>query len=112
MKLYDCRVRLGGNILHEIPKYAVTEKEIFLLRSLHGSESCIAFKSVGEARGRTDQEELQRLASFYGQAVVEQVFKTKLEQFADIVEETDEEPAPEAATMAVPKFKRRPIEQE
>lgn len=107
-KLYNCRVRLGGLTHHEVPKFAVTDKEIILLRTLHGIDAVVGIKSCG-ADSRTDQEELQRLAGFYGAEVVEKVFQYKMQDLTLIVEDTEEEdiepdPAPIAELFEAPEI--------
>lgn len=90
MKLYDCRVRLAGLVHHEVPKFAATEKEIVLLRGLHGADAVVGIKSVGDAT-RTDDSEHQRLASIYGAELVENIFKITLQDLTVIHEEEPEE---------------------
>jgi hypothetical protein len=80
MKLFNCNVRLGGNILHSVPKLNITEKELYLLRSIHGDDSIENPKVVGE----TDIDEhthLFDLARVYGRERVEKVFHTVLTDF-------------------------------
>lgn len=90
MKLYDCRVRLAGLVHHEVPKYAATEKEIILLRTIHGADSVVGIKNAGESK-RTDTEELNRLSGLYGVDIVEATFSVKLGDMSIIVEDDEDE---------------------
>ena len=90
MKLYDCRVRLAGLVHHEVPKYSATEKEVVLLRKIHGADAVVGIRSTGESK-RTDSEELARLAGIYGQEVVERAFSVALDDLSIIEEEQPEE---------------------
>ena len=62
MKLYDCKVRLGGNVINEVRKEKVTAPEVILLRAVHGDDAVIEIVEVGEDK-RSDAEERDRLAA-------------------------------------------------
>lgn len=69
MKLYNFRVRVGGNILHEVPKIGGTEIEIRMMRKIHGDDAVVAIKTTGED-DRTEEQEMARLMDVYGEEVV------------------------------------------
>lgn len=64
MKLYSCRVRLHGNVLHEVKKTEVSAAEIKILRFLHGSDAVLDVTETGKAN-RTEAEERARLSEIY-----------------------------------------------
>ena len=41
MQFYDCKVRLGGNVMHEVRKENITAPEIMVLRALHGDDAVV-----------------------------------------------------------------------
>lgn len=63
-KLYDCKLRLGGSVLNEIPKEGVTAPEIEVLRAIHGSDAVVDIKSAGEVE-RSSADERARLHQVY-----------------------------------------------
>jgi hypothetical protein len=86
MKLLNCTVRLGGNLLHSVPKERVSEREIMLLKHIHGSDAIVDLKHVGDIEVPV-KDEYRRLARFYGLKNVEECFDVKLENFAEWLEE-------------------------
>lgn len=66
MKLYNCKVNLGGSILHQVRKENVTAAEVMLLRSIHkgSNEAIVDIEEVGRVN-RSDREERARLANAY-----------------------------------------------
>jgi hypothetical protein len=62
VKLYDCKVRLGGNVVNEVRKDKVTAAEVILMRAIHGDDAVIEIVEVGEDK-RSDAEERERLAA-------------------------------------------------
>lgn len=45
MKLYTCKVRLGGNVNFEVPKEeGLTAAEIMVLRAIHGTDALVDLK--------------------------------------------------------------------
>jgi hypothetical protein len=80
MKIYDCKIHVGGDLHTEVRKENVTPAELALLAFLHGGhEHVVDIKEVGTAR-RTDRAERKRLETFYsfgevsGQQLVRQLF--------------------------------------
>lgn len=76
-KLYDCKVRLQGSVLNEVPKSGVTAPEIDILRALHGGDAVVGIVDTGEiartvvsekplkVRPRSDKEERDRLVAMF-----------------------------------------------
>lgn len=93
MRLFNCQVRLAGNVGHAVPKQGVSEHEVIILRHLHGNDAVIDLKSAGESKA-SKRAELERLAGIYGVDVVETVYKTVLDLDTVIVEQDDAEDAP------------------
>jgi hypothetical protein len=74
MRLFSCKVRLGGSLSNEVAKIGVTAPEINVLRVIHSPPSeagsidlavVTEIKPCGEI-SRTDVEERQRLHELYG----------------------------------------------
>lgn len=103
MNTYHCQVRLGGNILHTVPRVHVTEMELKLLRHLHGADAVVDVKAAGETEV-SERQELVRLARRYGPSendpnyadenarrtgrqLVERCFGVKLDDFDDWLNE-------------------------
>lgn len=112
MKTYNCAVRLGGNMLHDVGKENVTSREIQLLQHIHGADSVINIVEVGE-RDVTDMDEYRRLSTAYsavngqdnskpkGTQYVEQCFGVKLNDLdAPIVADVQAKPRSEAEIRA------------
>lgn len=68
MRLFSCKVRLGGSLYNEVVKSEVTIPEIIVLRAIHGADAVADIKETGEAK-RTDSDERDRLAVEYGKAI-------------------------------------------
>lgn len=99
-KLYKCRVRLAGLVHHEVPKFGITDKEVAILRTIHGSDAVVGFKSDGETT-RTESQEFERLAQIYGEGIVVKLFGNVLGVLTDIeVDDEEEVELPEIATKA------------
>jgi hypothetical protein len=92
MKLFNCNVRLGGNLLHSVPKIGITEKELYLLRAIHGDDSIDNPRPAGEA-DIDERDHLFELARAYGRPLVEKTFQTVLTNFDE--EDAREERAQE-----------------
>ncbi len=89
VKYYNCQVRLGGSLLHTVPKKRITGEEVRLLKHLHGDDSIVELKEVGAATDETREEVLNALADSYssepdkrdGRKLVEKVFGVTLDDF-------------------------------
>ena len=65
MRLYSCKVRLGGSLYNEVLKSEVTAAEIHILRALHGNDAVIDVKEIGKNK-ISQPEERDRLTLEYG----------------------------------------------
>lgn len=96
MELFDCTLRLGGNIFHTLVRNGVTDREIRLLRAMHGNDAVVDLKKVGD-REIVEREELFSLVRKYstsadtltntdgarltGRRLVERVFSVSLHDY-------------------------------
>jgi len=99
MKQYNCRVRLGGGVGHEVPKQNVSEIEINFFRAVHGQDAVVGIKKIAEVN-ISQEDELRRLGDIYKDKVVEAALGVKIIRFAPIVEDADED-APAAVVAPV-----------
>lgn len=111
MKLYDCRVRLGGNLLHDVPKVKISGKEIHLLKSIHGDDAIVGVSEKDDVQ-RDERDELFRLARIYGKKRVEDTFRTTLENFDEWLQdalssEEEQRDAEEQQRRATQEAQRR-----
>ena len=107
IKVYDCLVALGGNLLHTVPKRRITSEEIRLLQTLHGQDAVSQVALRGALDGWTREEEFHDLADRYsqdptridGRKLVEKVFGVTLFNFDAWLakKEEDEEQRQDAA---------------
>lgn len=63
--LYDCKVRLQGSVLNEVPKTGVTAPEIAVYQQLHGADAVVSVKPTGKMVKRTDRAERERLNNIF-----------------------------------------------
>jgi len=73
MDIFKCKVRLGGSVMNEVEKIAVTAPEVILLRAIHGGDAVVNLKRTGEKRAEHAVER-DRLAEIYGERKVIEVF--------------------------------------
>lgn len=71
MKLFDCKVRLGGSLYNEVPKTGVTAAEIHLFRHLHGTDAVVEITEAGK-NNATQAAERERLIEVYADGLVAQ----------------------------------------
>ena len=97
MKLFNCNVRIGGNVLHDVPKYSISEMAIRVLQAMHGDDAVVNIKASGDA-DRTEKDEASILADAYGPKLVSEVSGIKmiapLVVLGDDDESNDPPPAP------------------
>lgn len=74
MQLYDCKVRLNGNMLSESVKKDVTAPEIIILRALHGHDEGVIDIRPTVMDKRPHADERERLEQVYGPKVVFETF--------------------------------------
>jgi len=87
-KTFKAEIRLGGNILNSIPREGMTEREIRLLRHIHGEDGVVNVVEDGEVL-LDPQVELYELAVKYsksmdprpGVLLVEKVLHVSMEGF-------------------------------
>lgn len=101
MQLFDCRVRVGGQISHEVPKECVTEMEVNVLRHIHGADAVAGFKKHGSV-DRDKDEEINRLVGEYGADKVSAALNVVVNTFAPIVESEDDLTLEQAAAVEQP----------
>lgn len=104
MKLYECKVRLGGSVADEVRKSAVTAAEISVLQHIHGEDAVLEVRETAEkafnldpnhprySLPRTEDDELDRLGAVYGEQVVQKVFGPRTRKVTDL--SVDVEPLP------------------
>lgn len=86
MKVYNCIIKLAriNDIpTHTVPKENLTEKELFLLREIHGQDSVGDIVESGDVPEIDERFQLFSLAKAYGQKRVEEVFKKVLYGYED-----------------------------
>jgi hypothetical protein len=118
-ELFDCEVRLGGNINHTVTLKGVSIYEISLLRAIHGEDSVPSrdMKSVG-VKDIDSLDEMHRLSRKYantsdamsGKRLVERTFNTVLHGYENWLAETSEleEMEREEAQRKAQEAMRRP----
>lgn len=112
MKLFDCKVRLAGDVANEVLKRGISDAEITLLRAIHGNDAVVDVVDTkldalrhevvrdvnvslldaernkpipvvdGEVE-RTSAQERERLAFLYGERIVADVFGGVLARIGD-----------------------------
>lgn len=96
VEIFNCRLRLAGNINHDIPKPLVTMREMRLMRAMHGEDSVIEIKPADPAHAEIDErEEYMHLSRQYtntsdpmsGRKVVEKVFGVELSEYPQWLED-------------------------
>lgn len=89
-KTFSFHIRLGGNILHSVPKNNVTESEMYILSQIHGSDAIISPKEIGEVEVNERVLNFQ-LARNYGRKIVEASFGKPLLGFEEWLSNTIEQ---------------------
>ena len=72
-QLYNCSVRPGGDLIHDVPKKDVSAAEIMVLNHVHGEGSVINIEPTKTTRAPHKQE-YNRLTDVYGAKAVQEVF--------------------------------------
>lgn len=111
-KLYDCKVRLQGSVLNEVPKQRVTAPEIEMYRALHGGDAVVDIKEVGSEK-RSDKSERARLLNIFANPAksVGESLKKKVQQIRDLFGH-DSNPLPTAIVAAVDPADDEDLEEE
>lgn len=105
LKTYDVLINRGRDVaLCEISKAGISEYELRVLRTIHTGEGITAVKHVGE-QDFNEGGEINRLASIYGQQLIEKLFSTQLDNFENwLAGKTSNEHAPgESAVYPSPR---------
>ena len=48
VKVFNCEVRHGGDVMHSLYKEGVSMREIRVLKAIHGTDSVVNVKDAGE----------------------------------------------------------------
>lgn len=85
MEFYNCRVRLAGQITHDVPRARVSQREVTLLRAIHGPDAIIELKAVDVVEYTRPQleEHYMELAREYGRYRVEEALGVTLDRFEE-----------------------------
>lgn len=94
---FNCEVRHGGDLMHSTPKYGVTQREMRILRAIHGEDAVVNIKEAGE-QDINQRDEAFELAVRYsktsnprhGKTLVERVLNISLDGFDKWFEERRE----------------------
>lgn len=73
MQLYDCKVRLGGNLVNEVPKARITAAEVLILQTIHGEAGVVGVQPRKMDK-RAHDAERERLIQRYGAKIVTALF--------------------------------------
>lgn len=82
MKLYDCKVRVMGDVRDEVRKYAVTQAEITVLRRIHGEDAVSEITAAGNT-DRSEHDERDRLNGSYGAKTIDRIFGVPVARISD-----------------------------
>lgn len=80
LKVYDCQVRPGGHIMHSLPLLGANERELKVLRTIHGNDCVVSLTHV-DTKEFDELELFMELAHKYGRPRIEQIFKVSLDNF-------------------------------
>jgi len=72
-QLYNCNVRPGGDLIHDVPKENLSAAEIMVLNHVHGEGSVVNIEPTKTTR-TPHKEEYGRLCDVYGAKSVQEVF--------------------------------------
>lgn len=73
MQVYDCKVRLAGELKNEVAKFGCTAAEIMVLRHIHGQDSVVGLRKTVMDK-RPHLQERQRLDDIYGRKATTAIF--------------------------------------
>lgn len=65
MQLSNIVLRIGGSVLHTVPKALVTPAEILVLQRIHGHDAVVDVRPVKKDKNRSHAAEFERLAQLY-----------------------------------------------
>lgn len=109
MKLYKCKVRLGGSVMNEVRKDSVTAAEVEILRAFHGSDAVIEIVETGEDKKRTSAAERERLYGLYANQSdnMAEAYEKKMRKIRDLFGH-DRLPLPDALDDVVEAAEMEP----
>jgi hypothetical protein len=58
LKVYNCIVRIGGDIGNTVPKHRITAAEVLVLKRLHGEDSVLDIEEAGKASAVLTKQKL------------------------------------------------------
>lgn len=68
MQLCNLTLRLGGSLLHTVPKVNTTPAEILILRKIHGDDACVDIRPTRFDKSIRQEPEYDRLSQAYDRA--------------------------------------------
>lgn len=96
MKLYSCKVRIMGQVQDEVVKTGVSNAEILVLRTIHGSDAVLDIAEIvapekleeGETAPATDNgndeaAERDQLEMTYGEGIISKIFGAPQARISD-----------------------------
>ena len=89
VKVYEGQIRPAGNVLHSVPRKDVTDREMRILRSIHGNDCVVNLTMLGTV-DIDEREHYMELAHKYGTQRVERLFGVMLDDFAEWLEAKQE----------------------
>lgn len=92
MQLYRCKVRLSGDLLHEVPKIGASAAEILILREIHAGSNEAVVDIVPMEPNRklgAAAADRERLVSTYGPKIIERLFGKYAELPAQLPDHAD-----------------------
>jgi hypothetical protein len=108
LDLYNCKVRLHGDVRDEVRKRNVTAGEIRIFRLIHGEDAVLDVVKTGhkamsaipgnEGAHRGDDEERDRLSRFYGEKIVAKLYGAKPISLSEEIKTFEDFPDEEVKT--------------
>lgn len=113
MQLCDVTVRLQGDVRFQVPRQGITPAEILVLRHVQGAEDAVSDIVLTGTVERNMHEEMARLAAFYGDRKVKELFPGVSPRIPTTLEEIGVTPKAIAGEkVPEPRRRGRPAAQE
>lgn len=113
MDVFECRVRPGGTIFHEVRKYGLTAAEVVLLRVIHGGDETVIVEKRTGVVPLNAKREYARLSEAYNPKVVAETFgPVAVARLPETLDEDMYEDAVEGKPNPAPKKGRKPAKVE
>lgn len=106
MNLYDCKVRLAGNLVNEVRKTKIPAAEVICLKMVHGDDAVVEIKPNGTTRQEHEMVR-QRLAEQYGKALGD-AFPRTFPPYAALMEKLPKSVFDDGSEDEQPKRRGRP----